>query len=107
MSEHTPGPWYYAFGAVWKDPDAKTFRIAKMDRDTPETWPPERDANARLIAAAPELLEALKELVRWMDVNNHSHTPKGGAGPLTYGGDEYSVVTDARQAVDKATKGTP
>ena len=33
-----------------------------MDRDTPYTQPTERDANARLIAAAPDLLAALETL---------------------------------------------
>lgn len=62
MSKHTPGPW-------WLDDDGF---IASGNGDTYETIADphcsdldidEREANARLIAAAPELLEALEELV--------------------------------------------
>lgn len=61
MSNYTPGPWIMHSGMVW---DAKgEVGIARMDRDEPNTEPCERDNNARLIAAAPELLEALKNLL--------------------------------------------
>lgn len=75
MSEttaHTPGPWLYASGMIWKEgnPDGReypednprTYPIARCDRETPETSPCERDANARLIAAAPALFEALQRI---------------------------------------------
>ena len=67
MADHTPGPWkvrngsvYHAhmFGNGWDD-----IPIAKMDRETRETGPTERDANATLIAAAPELLKALEAIL--------------------------------------------
>ena len=76
-TQHTPGPWrigYYrpADGdealAVWSEsikegekghPVCLVSTVKKMD---------ERDeANARLIAAAPELLEACKELVHSLE----------------------------------------
>lgn len=56
MSAHTPGPWsvnLYEFtgrAAVVSE----TMHIASL------TAKPETNANARLIAAAPELLEALR-----------------------------------------------
>lgn len=62
---HTPGPWVFAYGSVYREDtlhDESSIRIALMDRNEPHTMPTERDANARLIAAAPELLEALKLL---------------------------------------------
>lgn len=60
----TPGPWKY----VRVQPGIDTFAIRTMDDDTlaavgvsPVGWKPGKDiANARLIAAAPEMYELLK-----------------------------------------------
>jgi len=68
MSQHTPGPWsVIGSGAgqtqVCGRRNGQICEIASYLYD--ETNEPELDeleANARLIAAAPELLEALKEL---------------------------------------------
>ena len=46
--KHTPGPWTCHSGMIWHNETP----IARMDRDTPDTRPTERDANAQLIAAA-------------------------------------------------------
>lgn len=68
MNEHTPGPWTvdsppieeagraitaYYDGEAWKD-DAISFTRTSV-------------ANARLIAAAPALLELLTEIYEWTD----------------------------------------
>lgn len=52
------------FGQVWTPREATKgpISIAMPDRDEPRTNPTERDANARLIAAAPDLLAALQKL---------------------------------------------
>lgn len=60
MSKHTPGPWlidvanYHAGHIATVDHNGSVIEIWS------ETWPKLEDApaNARLIAAAPELLEA-------------------------------------------------
>lgn len=61
--QHTPGPWQVNSGAVFTESGAP---IANMVRDETATAagiaPWERDKNAHLIAAAPELLEALEGL---------------------------------------------
>lgn len=73
-AKHTPGPWGIEetngtnwIGPMRKSGDGKIAEIVcdtDRDRLTPEAI--ERsDANARLIAAAPELLAALKELRSW------------------------------------------
>jgi len=66
MKQHTPGPW----------------EIVEREQDTPRIVGPdgqadvailgtgahtteEEEANARLIAAAPDMLEALKYIVAW------------------------------------------
>jgi len=55
MNTHTPAPWQYdeTTYSVWaNEGDKKIVRLIPLDD--------EERANARLIAAAPELLEALK-----------------------------------------------
>ena len=69
MSKHTPGPW------LIEAQNSHTGAIATVHNTTDvwveiwsENWivtgmgPEEQSANARLIAAAPDLLEALKRL---------------------------------------------
>lgn len=53
--KHTPGPWN-----AHKYPDVKTWSVAS---DKSIASKIECEANATLIAAAPELLEALEALV--------------------------------------------
>jgi hypothetical protein len=71
---HTPGPWKAIIdmgyktnpcSVVVKRPGVHATTVANIPRRaTIPSW--EWDANARLIAAAPDLLEALKEMVeRW------------------------------------------
>ena len=60
MSAHTPGPWIYAIPGdsfVASDSGLICRRPAVSGGGSaPSNW----EANARLIAAAPDLLEALK-----------------------------------------------
>lgn len=62
MSAHTPGPWSLAKGIEWNS------WLIEINRSSwSRVWgsienQPEVDANARLIAAAPELLLALEYL---------------------------------------------
>ena len=74
-TQHTPGPWRYARGNG--SPTTGEHMIAGA---TPGYLAEVRDvgsgsvvANARLIAAAPELLAALKNAVRILTfaINNH------------------------------------
>ena len=54
MSKHTPGPWEYLGHAWVQTADDKKTPIANFN------FFAATEANARLIAAAPELLEACK-----------------------------------------------
>lgn len=59
MNKHTPGPWLfssYKSGNSVIVIDGKEFDVATVNY-------PNRDANAHLIAAAPELYEALDGLL--------------------------------------------
>jgi hypothetical protein len=65
-AQHTPGPWRDEMGAfgiqiLAYDPEGETIRLADMPADETDD---ETQANARLIAAAPELLEALRLIAR-------------------------------------------
>lgn len=63
MSKYTPGPWTVISGAIYHS--IKLIRLASMDRSGPnKAGPIECDANARLIAAAPELLETLEAIIQ-------------------------------------------
>lgn len=68
---HTPGKWQYHSGSVWtKDGN---LPIAKMERDPDLAHgipPTERDANARLIALVPEMLEICKGIVLYEELKN-------------------------------------
>jgi hypothetical protein len=82
---HTPGPWRIvnAGSAVFAHDGVMTASVYPAD-----LWKKdEMLANARLIAAAPELLEELKDLVAFFDPN----------GPLA------ENVKSARAAIAKAT----
>ena len=70
-AQHTPGPWWLqADGAGWyvECTPERGYSVAyirsEVAEDDPDTPDAEKEANARLIAAAPDLLEALKELSR-------------------------------------------
>ena len=88
MSKHTPGPWEMrgpcASGRYSVIHNGPLFYVGDAGE------PGDGEANARLAAAAPELLEALRELVAYhgSDVDN--------------GLDE--LLTAARTAIAKATE---
>lgn len=68
IGDTTPGPWVYDSGCVYAEyvdgpRCGERVRLALMDREEHGTAPWERDANARLMAAAPALYAALDNLV--------------------------------------------
>lgn len=67
MSKHTPGPWKTTHSEVngYRVSDSTGWGVAVVLKDTND------EANARLIAAAPQMLEALEELV---ELKDHRHS---------------------------------
>lgn len=62
MSEHTPGHWHASGYAVFAGKNC--IAVCDTDNSKPERY----DANARLIAAAPEMLEALRGLANALEM---------------------------------------
>jgi hypothetical protein len=93
MNKHTPGPW-----VVYDDSnDGKTNRIEIAARGKTVAWiyhsvPAEDLPNARLIAAAPDLLDALKNIVNLWDHHASAH----GDGTI------FPLHVAARAAIAKA-----
>jgi hypothetical protein len=61
-TQHTPGPWSYQLGQT-------VFEVSTIDRNiceinTPGSVDDEDEANARLIASAPELLASEMQFVQ-------------------------------------------
>ena len=73
-AQHTPGPWRVGpvddtrIVSVKHDEE---IAIASGDYDSPEGWPI-MEANARLIAAAPDLLDALQKLCATLNDNGYA-----------------------------------
>lgn len=70
MTQHTPGPWVQGKeddfkGIAITTPARGMAYVAIANVPVDYTDRPEREANARLIAAAPELLEAAKAVAQW------------------------------------------
>jgi len=74
--KHSPGPWTYTLGNYGARTPTFGYSVKSESRDMPvssagvyvrgtlhDYTPEELEANARLIAAAPELYEALRDLV--------------------------------------------
>lgn len=90
-TKHTPGPWFVSRNSNYvRAESSKGWNIATI-----EDQPPYKEANAKLMAAAPELLKALNSLV--LSVMAHPD----------YTGDENEEWTDlietAEEAIKKAT----
>lgn len=110
MSKHTAGEWKYQHRHVWAN-DYKTetlsdgsevelnHRICEVDEGPTEA---QAEANARLIAAAPDMLDALEWAAKSV---HHPVCPiSTGKGQTTVTHDDCNChVKEARAAIAKAT----
>ena len=106
MNKHTPGPWIYGpeTGPDCTRIDAENGRviaavrsreITSWDQSRPiYSWSEEGAANSSLIAAAPELLEALKACNEAMEYMSEYDIP-------------ITLPDQVRAAIAKATGETP
>ena len=89
MSQHTPGPWRVGIDkhSVWAS-KAKEPCVAACKEGS-------REANARLIAQAPAMLDALRLLVA--DANERDDEPSGLV--------QARAILDALEAAKRNDKG--
>ena len=97
--EHTPGPWKAQSWLITADrkTNSRCGAIASIVT-TATMYEDKWDANARLIAAAPDLLEALKGTVQALySANGFSEKKLFNSSPYC-----LKMVEDAEQAINKA-----
>jgi hypothetical protein len=105
--KHTPGPWKAElankgrknaceFWAVIEDNHSRTHRDSIVNMFWSDGIRPDDEANARLIAAAPELLEALELL---HSISKHQRAVFGSEEAVA------SAYATARAAIAKAKGG--
>jgi len=102
-TEHTPGPWY-----LDPEPDDSHYQISDGAEGIArvEVWDGDEDpevmgvamANARLIAAAPDLLEALRLAQRALNT-----APRFQVGDS----DSYRIASTVDRAITQATAACP
>lgn len=101
MSKFTPGPWSYGeqTGYRVKDSDNRTICFTE-----PYHWRPSEEcsANARLIAAAPELLEALSLFLKYDTSGSHTCGPNSSFIGWQDGAIGRDAIAKARAAIRKA-----
>jgi hypothetical protein len=92
-TKHTPGPWFY-----YVTPSGVRYKVhgPTVDYFICDVKGSNDLANARLIAAAPELLEALEKLADQAASNNDYDSDRG----------LQAAVEQARTIISKATGGT-
>jgi hypothetical protein len=61
--KHTKGPWYVSGDEVCADTDKGQAELATVHDECEYQPRLPKEANARLMASAPEMLEALEELM--------------------------------------------
>ena len=93
MNRHTPGPWLKDAGSIYAkcqlNDEGMSTQSPLAEVTSDEDNDPYYHGNCDLIAAAPELLEALQRTLSWL-----SSYPGGGA---------HGCYDQARAAIAKAT----
>ena len=101
-TNHTPGPWRVANGRIYSRAyqtalDLRLFVICDLDMGNDPRG--EQESNARLIAAAPELLATLERL---LSIANDGAVMRHETGKPAWSFID-EVKTQARAAITKAT----
>jgi hypothetical protein len=100
--KYTPGPWthgHYGLWSLWVGPSEKEIRVAAIAWDGVNSRTEARE-NARLIAAAPELLEACQHLLAPFENMVHYL-------PIEQHKDARDRINKARAAIAKAEGDEP
>ena len=90
MADYTPGPWYAdmhgPYWCVFSEVTEEAISVMESEEDAKDK------ANANLMAAAPDLLNELRNLLDWVD-----ELERNGKHPT------YDQPSAARAAIRKAT----
>ena len=94
MSAHTPGPWWlcHVYG--------RSYAVHIARRDKYHIGTVRGKDNAQLIAAAPDLLDALKALTYWSDLGNFDDS---GLSQREFDEQTAAGRAAAKAAIAKAT----
>jgi len=102
-SKYTPGPWDWPKGSITvRGPKPENIKICDMS-SVVATCPPyslsvsEQEANARLIAAAPELLDVASRWISCLTSLAEGNPSKHYRGLL-----QTTIMHDMKQAIAKA-----
>lgn len=97
-AKHTPGPWEAVkYGSDWT---VRRVGADKNEADITDTFHDKvslMEGNAKLIAAAPDMAEALKSIISWMD---QSREREGKTDFMIF--PEAPEISKARAALAKA-----
>lgn len=93
-TKFTPGPWvvFDQSGVIAVETEINDKEVVHWSGFDASSFQDDNLANAKLIAAAPDLLDALQTMLKseWMVTHD-------------WGGDRDSVLIKAEQAIEKAT----
>jgi len=102
-TQHTPGPWRHRING------RDAFIIYELDhgriaylQDPVHGRDETLEANARLIAAAPELLAALDDLLAYAESTHQAQAAKAAHKPNQWQTGFVNVMTAARAAIARA-----
>lgn len=91
-TNHTPGPWTVNGKTVKSVDHGHHYTVARVDN--PKFTPEANAANARLIAAAPDLLAALRALTAVVESYEYGRP---------WPGRPHAQMDEARAAIARAT----
>lgn len=101
MSKHTPGPWTAGnVGVIWAPDENRRLIVARVgafqDREVLHFSRKRWTADARLIAAAPDLLAALTGMKCWSCLHELSDPWPDYATPCVHCAPAISAIAAAR-----------
>lgn len=103
-TKYTPGPWHLNMFIVCANVSSGTVSIETPIADVcntgAERWRDEEVANARLIAAAPELLEALQLIIGMAEDGYKLHIKNGSHQEFL--SEDRDALIKANQVIKKA-----
>lgn len=105
---HTPGPWSCDYGdfAAYCQTGAEVCEVTKGNHDDGTKIPDdEMEANLRLVAAAPELLAALKQAAAFIQSHNECLSVPSGSGDTQWNDYCIGVAEHLTAVISKAEGG--